>query len=100
MIGDDWLSAADAAAYATALASKWGRVRLSVRRLLELARKGKIDFRSGALPPVGRPRSGRPRHGRRKLWFREGSLFWFINEQLVLDFVTEPFISETLSSKK
>jgi hypothetical protein len=60
MIGDNWLSAADAAAYATALASEWGRVRLPVRTLLELARKRKIVFRSGALPPVGLPRPGRP----------------------------------------
>jgi hypothetical protein len=92
MIGDDWLSAADAAAYATALASKWGRARLSVRTLLELARKGKIDFRSGALPPVGLPR-----HGRRKVWFRRGSLDRLIYEQVVLDFRREPshFLSAT-----
>ncbi len=104
MIDDDWLSAAGAAAYATALASKWGRARLSVRTLLELARKGKIDCRSAALPPVGRSRPGRPPHTGRKLWFRRGSLYWLImRKQLVFDCRTEPshfFISDTLSSKK
>ena len=103
MIGDDWLSAADAAAYATALASKWGRARLSVRTLLELARKGKIDFRSAGLPPVSRSRPGRPPHSGRKIMVSQRFDWLIMHKQLVLDCRTEPshfFISDTLSSKK
>jgi hypothetical protein len=86
----DWLSAHDAAAFASAI----GAPRLSARTLLMLARNGKIDFTFG-------PYNGWPRNGGRKLWFHTASLRRLVEAHMFTwhsgDFA---FVSQTLSSRK